>query len=329
MNTAISDPNTASVLRGIKPITGSAFGFQSTEQGLDWSLACARFTAAQWQAKIEEMAEIGIDTVLLTATARYYRAFFDTSIFPKWRLACDDPLEAVLSAADRCKVKFFIGAGFYGLLDDDKTISDPAAQKQRLQSLGELAARYGHHPSFHGWYWPDEARIDPYYRPEYIAYVNELSKEARRLTPNAPIMIAPYGTRLAKPDAAYVKQLDELDVDIVAYQDEVGVRKSTPAETPAFYEGLRKAHDRSQKARLWADVEVFDFEGPVYQSALVPARFERVARQLESVSPFVDKIIVFLYLGMMNKPGSAAFAGSPASTKLYTDYRNWLNTQKG
>jgi hypothetical protein len=275
------------------------------------------------------MAEIGIDTLVLTATARYYRAFFDTSIFPKWQLACDDPLEAALSAADRCKVKFFMGAGFYGLLDDEKTISDPAAQKRRLQSLGELAARYGHHASFHGWYWPDEARIDPYYRPEYITYVNELSKEARRLTPNSPILIAPYGTRLVKADDSYVKQLDAMDVDIVAYQDEVGVRKSTPAETPAFYEGLRKAHDRAQKAKLWADVEVFDYEGPVYHSALVPAKFERVARQLESVSPFVDKIMVFLYLGMMNKPGSAAFAGSPASTRLYTSYQNWLNTQKG
>jgi hypothetical protein len=329
MNRAIFDSNTASALSGIKPITGSAFGFQSTEEGLDWSLACARFTAAQWQAKIKEMAEIGIDTLVLTATARYYRAFFDTSIFPKWQLACDDPLEAALSAADRCKVKFFMGAGFYGLLDDEKTISDPAAQKRRLQSLGELAARYGHHASFHGWYWPDEARIDPYYRPEYITYVNELSKEARRLTPNSPIMIAPYGTRLVKADDSYVRQLDEMDVDIVAYQDEVGVRKSTPAETPAFYEGLRKAHDRAQKAKLWADVEVFDYEGPVYHSALVPAKFERVARQLESVSPFVDKIMVFLYLGMMNKPGSAAFAGSPASTRLYTSYQNWLNTQKG
>ena len=329
MNRTISAPNMASVLSGVKPITGSAFGFQSTEEGLDWSLACARFTAAQWQAKIMEMAEVGIDTLVLTATSRYYRAFFETSIFPKWQLACDDPLETALSAADRCKVKFFIGAGFYGLLDDEKTISDPVAQKRRLQSLSELASRYGHHPSFHGWYWPDEARIDPYYRPEYITYVNELSKEARRLTPNSPIMIAPYGTRLVKADDAYVKQLDQMDVDIVAYQDEVGVRKSIAAETPTFYEGLRKAHDRAQKAKLWADVEVFDYEGPVYHSALVPAKFERVARQLESVSPFVDKIMIFLYLGMMNKPGSAAFAGSPASTRLYTDYQNWLNMQKG
>lgn len=182
---------------------------------------------------------------------------------------------------------------------------------------------YGHHPSFHGWYWPDEAEIHPHYSPEFLNYVNTLSHEARQLKREAPIMIAPYGTRIAKPDDEYVRQLDAMDVDIVAYQDEVGVRKSKVTETAAFYEGLRKAHDRSQKAKIWADVEIFEFEGEVYNSALMPASFERVQQQLKAVSPFVDEILVYQYLGMMNKPGSSAFAGSPHSVKLYSDYAAW------
>jgi hypothetical protein len=261
------------------------------------------------------------------STAVYYRTFFETTIYPKWQLACPDPLEAVLSAADKHKIKFFIGVGFYGDWRSDKNIVDPVSNKYRLQSLDELAARYGHHPSFHGWYWPDEAEISPYYTPEFLTYVNTLSKEARRLKPYAPIMIAPYGTRIAKPDDEYVRQLDAMDVDIVAYQDEVGVRKSKTTETSAFYEGLRKAHDRSQKAKIWADVEIFEFQGDVYNSALMPAPIERVVRQLEAVSPWVDKILVYQYLGMMNQPGTTAFAGSPASTKLYTDYQNWLKSR--
>ena len=140
-------------------------------------------------------------------------------------------------------------------------------------------------------------------------------------------MIAPYGTRVAVPDDAYVRQLDALDVDIVAYQDEVGVRKSKVSETSAFYEGLRKAHDRIPKAALWADVEIFEFEDEVYRSPLLPASFERVLRQLEAVSPWVDTILVYQYQGMMNKPGSTAFAGSQASATLYTDYMNWLKSR--
>lgn len=314
---------------GIKPIRGSWFEFQhhATVEGVDWNPACARFSAEQWDAKVKEIAEAGLEYLVLMATAVYYRSFYETQIYPKWKLACSDPLEAVLAAADRYKVKFFVGAGFYGNWESPNVITDPVASKKRLQSLGELVKLYGHHRSFYGWYWPDEAEINPHYSPEFLTYVNTLSHEARQLRREAPIMIAPYGTRIAKPDDEYVRQLDAMDVDIVAYQDEVGVRKSKVTETAAFYEGLRKAHDRSRKAKIWADVEIFEFESGTYASALMPASFERVQQQLKAVSPWVDEILVYQYLGLMNKPGSSAFAGSPQSAKLYSDYQAWLRNQ--
>ncbi len=194
------------------------------------------------------------------------------------------------------------------------------ATKKRLRAIEELAAKYAHHRSFYGWYWPNEAFINKYYSEEFIGYVNACSKAARAVTPKAKVLIAPYGTRVAVPDDRYVRQLEQLDVDIVAYQDEVGVRKSTPDETAAFYEGLRKAHDRIPQRKIWADVEVFEFEGETYKSALIPAPFDRVKRQLAAVSPFVDTILIYQYQGMMNKPGSKAFAGHERSTRLYSDY---------
>ena len=310
----------------LKPISGSWFEFQhhATVEGVDWNPACARFTCEQWEANIKEIADVGMEYLVLMATAQYYRAFYDTRIFPKWQLGCSDPIETVLSAADKYEIKFFIGGGFYGDWESPKIISDPVAAKKRLRAIEELTKLYSHHRSFHGWYWPNEAFINRYYSEEFIGYVNTCSHLARQLTPRARIMIAPYGTRVAVPDDKYVKQLDSLDVDIVAYQDEVGVRKSKVSETSAFYEGLKKAHDRAQKAAIWADVEIFEFENDVYKSALLPASFDRVRRQMAAVSPWVDTILVYQYQGMMNKPGSAAFAGSPASTVLYTDYTNWL-----
>ena len=322
------DPKGAAALPqsgATKRIAGSWFEFQhhATVEGVDWNPACARFTAAQWDAKIKEIADVGMEYLVLMATAVYYRAFYNTTIFPKWELGCADPIEAVLSAADKYKIKVFMGGGFYGDWESDKTITDPIATKKRLQSLEELTKLYGHHQSFYGWYWPDEAEINPRYTQDFIHYVNTNSKLARQLMPHAKIMIAPYGTRIAIPDDAYVRQLDAMDVDIVAYQDEVGVRKSRVTETSAFYEGLRKAHDRTQKAKIWADVEVFEFEGEVYKSALVPASFSRVQRQLEAVSPWVDQILIYQYQGMMNKADSPAFAGSSASIRLYSDYFKW------
>jgi hypothetical protein len=321
--------NTTSASDAIKPIQGSWFEFQhhATVEGVDWNPALAQFTAEQWNAKVKEMAEIGIEYLVLMATAVYYRSFYETQIYPKWNLACPDPLEAVLTAADKYKVRFFVGAGFYGNWQKSSVIMDPVAGKKRLQSIGELVSRYGHHSSFYGWYWPDEASINPHYNQRFLDYVNALSHEARQLKPNAPIMIAPYGTRTAEPNDEYVRQLDSMDIDIVAYQDEVGVRKSKVSETAAFYEGLRKAHDRAQKAKIWADVEIFEFEGAIYDSALIPAAFERVKRQLAAVSPFVETILIYQYLGLMNKAGSIAQAGSSRSVNLYSDYVKWLNSR--
>jgi hypothetical protein len=314
----------------IKPISGSWFEFQhhATVEGVDWNPQCADSSCAQWDARVKEIADVGMEYLVLMATALDYRAFFPTDIFPPWRLACRDLMEAVLTAADKYGIKFFIGGGFYGDWESPRIVSDPVAARKRLQAIEQLAHLYSHHKSFYGWYWPNEAFIDRYYSEEFIRYVNTCSRLARRLTPRAKILIAPYGTRVAVPDEKYVRQLESLDVDVIAYQDEVGVQKSTPDETPAFYEGLRKAHDRAQRAAIWADVEIFKFERAVYKSALLPAPFSRVLRQLESVSPWVDKILVYQYQGMMNKPGSVAFCGSPASTRLYKDYVAWLQARR-
>jgi hypothetical protein len=321
--------NSAPGPMAIKPISGSWFEFQhhATVEGVDWNPACCCFTCQQWDAKIKEMAEAGMEYLVLMATALYYRAFFRTTIFREWRLSCSDPMEVVLSAGDSYGVKFFLGGGFYGDWESPNIISDPVAAKKRLQAIEEITKLYSHHRSFYGWYWPNEAFINGHYTDEFIQYVNTCSRLARQLTPKASILIAPYGTRVAVPDEEYVRQLASLDVDIVAYQDEVGVRKSKVEETSAFYEGLRRAHDRAQRSRIWADVEIFKFEGAVYKSALLPAPFKRVLRQLEAVSPWVDKILVYQYQGMMNKPASTAFCGSPESTELYTAYIEWLRTR--
>jgi hypothetical protein len=314
--------------KGIKPISGSWFEFQhhATVEGVDWNPMCARFTCEQWDAKIKEIADAGLEYLVLMETALDYRSFYPTKIFPEWQLNCPEPMEAVLSAADKYGIKFFIGGGFYGDWQDTNIISDPIAAKKRLQAIEEIAKLYSHHRSFSGWYWPNEAFIDRHYSEEFIRYVNTCSRLARQLTPQARILIAPYGTRVAVPDDEYVRQLEALDVDIIAYQDEVGVRKSTADETSAFFEGLKKAHDRAQRAAIWADVEIFEFEGAVYKTALVPAPFQRIRKQLEAVSPWVERILVYQYQGMMNKPGSTAFCGSPKSADLYTDYVKWLRS---
>lgn len=315
----------------LKPITGTWFEFHhhNLPEGVYWNPTCRRFTDAQWETKIAEMASIGLKYIVLMASAMVYpdsrEAYFQTDIYPRAEMCATNPMEAMFRAADRHNMKIFVGTGFYGFWQDTyNNMISPEVTARAFRAMEQLYVQYGHHPSFYGWYLPDELGICPYYPDEFIRYTNAYAKHGKSFSPDLKVLIAPYGTNMLKADDAFVKQLEQLDCDIIAYQDEIGVRKSKPFETPSYYEALRKAHDKAARAALWADMEIFEFEGEVYKSALIPAKMERIERQIRSIAPYVDEILMYQYLGMFNKPDTDAFCGHPGSTRLYNEYNEWL-----
>ena len=221
----------AAVDRGkkVKPIEGSWFEFQHIlpVEGTPWNPMLEKFTAEQWATQVKELAEAGLRDLVLVNVAGHGKTYYPSSLMPQHRLGCDDPLEVVLSAADKYGVRFFVSNGFFG--DWTQTaflMKDPEVRKLRVRAMTELVEKYGRHQSFYGWYYPNEIGIRGQYTDFFIDYVNASSAEARRLTPKAKTLIAPYGTRQVKADGEFVRQLERLDVDFVAYQDEVGGRKN-------------------------------------------------------------------------------------------------------
>ncbi len=265
-----------------------------------------------------------MDRVIVTSVALRRKAFYPSTLLPdRWELACDDPLDAVLAAADRFGMKAFLGVGYFGVDTGTARAEGTAERKQWREVPKELQQRYGGHSSFYGWYLPVEAGIDGYFPEAYLSYTSEMSDFCRIADPEKPILIAPYGTRTIRTDSRFRRQLESLPVDFVAYQDEVGVRKTEPAELSRIFENLHTIH-QDLPTPLWADTEIFSFEGKTYGSPLIPAPFERVREQLDRLSPWVERILCYQYPGMMNPPGSRAFAGHPQSIDLYTAYTQWL-----
>ena len=312
----------------IKPIAGSWFEVQHhlEEEGRYWDPALKNFTMEQWKDKVREIAGLGMEYLVLMSVAAYGKAYYDTKLAPKFEMKADDPLEAVLTAADEVGIKFFISNDYWGnVRDAENLMTDNEVRKLRQQSMEEISKRYGHHKSFYGWYFPNEIYLNPYFDDKFINYVNDCSRFAKSITPDCVNLIAPYGLVKAKDDDVLAKQLEKLNIDLVAYQDGVGVNHTKLGEAGRYFERLYKAHQKASRARLWADMELFYFEDKT-KGNLMPADFNtRIIKQMEDISPFVDKILVYQYIGIMNKPGSNAYAGSPNSVKLYSDYKAWLD----
>ena len=311
----------------IKPLAGSWFEFQhSAAEGGYWNDALKKFTADQWRRKVFEIHEIGMEYLVLMGVAQAGKPFYPSKIAPQIPMGCEDPLEAILSAADECGIKFFVSNDFWGDLDAYNMMLDKGVQKIRFQAMEEITEKYSHHECFYGWYFPNEAMLQPYFVDACVNYLNECADFAQRLTPNCVNLIAPYFIKEARFDDTFVRQLEKMNVDIIAYQDGVGVTHTDLKDSARFYETLYKAHEKACRARLWADIELFYFEDKT-SGNLLPADFnKRIIKQLEAVTPYVDKVLCYKYLGIMNKPGTDIIAGHPDSLKLYEQYMKWYNS---
>ena len=312
----------------MKEIKGTWFEFRhhNVSEGKYWNPVCRKFTDEQWRAKIKEMHTVGMEYLVLLCTSLVYEdsaeSYFRTDIYPfPEDMVCKDPFGVLLDECDKWGMKVFVSCGYYGPCTNAyKNMTSPDVTSLAFRAMDEIWEKYGYHKSFYGWYYPDETCIDGHFSEEFINYVNAYSAHAHKIAPETKTLIAPYGTRKLVTDRSYTDQLRRLDVDFVAYQDEVGVRKSKPEETAAYYKALRAAHDAAGRSALWADIEIFDFEGDVYRSALIPATMDRVKRQLEAVSDYVDVVLCYQYLGMLNEPSSVAYCGHPDSVGFYEDY---------
>ncbi|MBL7757865.1 MAG: DUF4434 domain-containing protein [Chitinophagaceae bacterium] len=314
----------------IKPIAGSWFEFQHLlpAEGEYWDPDLAKFTEAQWKEKVKEISELGFEYLVIQEVALDGKSIYPSKLVPQYKLGCADPLEAVLAAGDEVGMKFFLSNDFW---DDcqkgEFLMTDPGIKKLRNGAMEEIVKKYGHHSSFYGWYFPNESYLMPYFDEKFIKYVNECSHVARSLQPASFNLIAPYNIKAEKSDDQFVKQLERMNIDVIAYQDGVGVNHTKLGEPAKHFENLYKAHQKAARSRIWADMEVFYFEKGTKDN-LLPADFEtRILQQMKDLSPFVDKILIYQYIGCFNKPGTTAYAGhrNQESVRLYNQYKSWLD----
>ena len=281
-----------------------------------------------WRLKIKELSDMGIEYVIIMYVANKDKSFYPSEFMPHaYQAGKESPVEAVMNAADENNMKVFMSTGWAHNQDDNPRL--PEIRGIQIKIMHETASQFSKHKSFYGWYLPCEDVVGPYLSQNAVDAANSLAAEARSVTPNAKVLISPYGLRSANfNNSQFADQIAKLKVDIIAYQDEIGcVVEPTPLpHMKENFKHLREVHDKT-KIELWSNDEAFTWEKGLNTrpSALIPAPFPRFLSQLVGVTKAkVDEVISFAITGIFDKPGSKTPIGQPVyANKAYQEYIDW------
>ncbi len=281
-----------------------------------------------WEQKINELADMGMEYVIIMAVANGQKSFYPSRFMPHvYPDGQRSPVCAIMDTADKRGIKVFMSTGW--AIDQDDNLRDPEIKVLQEKIMNELAVLYGDRESLYGWYLPVEDQIVPYFSDHSIESVNALASRARALTPGTKVMISPYGVVNADIYSdKFAGQIKKLDVDIVAYQDGIGC-VVIPQPIPETGRRLKRLGDIHRHARsdFWVNVESFTWEREVNsrKSALLPCAFPRYLSQIVNASKAgASGIVSFSIYGIMDTPKSAMPIGQPEeSVSFYCDYDRW------
>ena len=314
----------------IKPVTGTFINlaYQDVRNRYTNPAGVDMTSPELWAEKVAEMNAMGMEYLIFMAVANDGLAFYPSRLMPHhYPDGRKSPVEAIMDAAAEHDMKVFMSTGWAENQDDNLRI--PRIKQRQMDMMAELAELFGSHKAFYGWYLPVEDCLGPVLTDYAVEAVNALTERARGLTPEAKILISPYGifnSDFSHPN--YARQIGRLKVDIIAYQDEVGcVRERFPL--PRLRENWRRlaAIHSTLPIEMWANCESFTWERGTNDrtSALIPAAPERFVAQLEAASEAgVERIVSFMMCGIFDQEGSTYALGQPdLSVRAAKEYALW------
>jgi len=268
------------------------------------------------------MKAIKMDTLIIGYVASDSHSFYPSRFLSPFKPSgTNDPVGTLLSLADKLKMDVYLGLYAWDWKNKGSEADFQEFADVNIKVAKELYHLYSKHPSFKGWYiltWeignapsPDNVAVKAY---------TKVISSLRGLDSKKKIMIAPYFTLDFSPqdlEKGWKKLLETMKVDIVAFQDGVGCdRGIKPEDVPPYFEAMKRACD-ANKVELWGDLEVFDI-----LAGWKPAKIERIKEQMEKMSPFVKKIVIWEFNHYLSP------LKGEEQRKLYDDYKNLISQRR-
>ena len=288
----------------------------------------AQMTDADFERHIEDMADAGIRGVVIqnlfdspwyvgrhSLTCETYdgRAFYPSAMYPgRMPIRAQDPVEAVLRAADRCGSHVLVGIGLFAWFD-----FSAESLEWHKRVAREAFERYGNHPSFYGWYVSEELLGDLYwsYLPEQAqrwrevgTFFREFRAFVHTLDPVRPIAFAPNNVRFHEHEAEWKTILPYIDI----------LLPFAFARDPAGWNVPEmKQICEDCGVHMWVDMEMFQVP---FEDGLLPKEYGELVREIEQYSS-LEQCYGYQYTGLMNRPGFTPALGGACTEELYERYR--------
>jgi hypothetical protein len=337
----------AEVLRTERPLDVLVTGSRSTKRlggawvdiyqfdepsGRPFNAELGQMTDPQWRELVQAMHAVNQDLMVVTMMFQNVmrrgrhavekdgylgKAYYPSKLYPgRMPIASQDPLETIMSEADRLGMLVMPGVGCYAFFD-----FTPGSLRWHKQVADELWNRYGHHPSFYGWYVSEEKYgglgDDEAERREIVEFFREMTPYLHRMTPEKPVMLATNSYNLRGAEATYRQLLPQLDILCPFAFHRMPEGDLTGEEAAKL---LQLLCDEAG-CHLWMDLESFVFRNTF---ELHPRPIEGLVSDLTRFPNF-EKTLHYEFPGMMSSPKMSRQPGGAPSVKLYEDYERYLH----
>ena len=299
-------------------------------------------TDNQWKELIRSMNKLEMNMVVIqevfrneeyvgkhTCTVDTYagKAFYPSKLYPgRMDITAEDPIEAILSEADKLGMNVLMGVGMFAWFD-----FTPESLEWHKRIAKELWDMYGHHDSFYAFYvseesgggldnWEQRPEMRKKRKDDIVNFFKEFKAYCSGFAPGKPVMLATNSFEIPNGMDTYPALLEHLDILCPFGFARMPEGDLTGKEAADL---LQKACDEA-KSHLWFDLEVFLFNP---DNSLYPRPIGEIVRDLNLFDNF-EKILCYQFPGVFNDPKMSIRVGEARTIDLFNGYMKYLKELK-
>jgi hypothetical protein len=287
-------------------------------------------TPELWKLEFQYMKDVDIDTVVVLSVghlrpdsndASGYSLAPDGCLYPsrylmgRYPTASDRPsndrLEMVLSLADHQRMKVYVGS-LQTATDWTDGREFAALRAYNRLVAAEIRERYGHHPSFQGWYFTQELWMNwmKYYGHAYYGTgqlanwaADMRSIDSTKLTAATVVVKATSQGSMPGLTASELRTwttslVRTTKLDILMPQDGAGAGAGAPSigDLPDYFAAMAAGvRAGATKTSLWSIVETFTADCSPSGERYPPANISRIRSQISQVRPYVTGYVSWIF----------------------------------